>query len=158
MNRSNATSFKLVFSHKEEVEYRKELSLHITSTVLPSVTINPVEMPWQGGVVYGEGGGVEFGNWETSFFIDDTWSNYQMIYDWMANINNGYDFYGRKDFSYQMDAALMVMDNFKNIITTFEFINIWPSSLSEVNLSYQEGETNLSCNVTFVYDYFYKKI
>lgn len=160
INKALPTSFKLVFPllpKTETVEEQKEFTIYITKTILPSITINAIEIPWQGGKVYGEGGGIEYGSWTTSFIIDDKWENYQLIYNWITDIYNGIDVFGRDDFNYQVDASLIILDNYEKPITNFKFIKIWPSMLGEVSLSYQDNESYLSTDVTFSYDYFYKE-
>ena len=73
-------------------------------------------------------------------------------------MKNGIDvFHGESALANQIDANLHIMDNFNNVIVSFRFANMFPNSLGEVTLSYQEGESFLTCSVEFLYDYFVKE-
>jgi hypothetical protein len=72
-------------------------------------------------------------------------------------IFDGYRKNGKEFGEYEVNADLVVYDNFNSVATSFEFRKIWPSALSEVSLSYTDGADILSCNVTFMYDIFVNK-
>jgi len=160
MNKALPSSFKLVFPvlpESEDLAEQNKFNIHLTETVLPSLTINPVKVSYKGTDTFSDGGGVNFGKWNTKIFIDEKWENYSLIYDWMESIHNGIDFFGRKDFAYQINANLIILDNYEEPTLEFVFGNIWPTTLGEVKLSYQEDKRYLLTDITFAYDYFYKK-
>lgn len=160
INKSNPTSFKLHFPlipNVSTISEQRNFTVHIIDTILPAITINSLTYPFRGQDLYGEGGGIEFETWTTNFYIDENWNSYLLLYEWMIGIYNGITNFGRKDFSYQINGILTILDNYENPLIDFNFYNIWPSSLGSVKLSYQDGENFLSGSVTFKYDYFLKK-
>lgn len=160
LSKSSPTKFQLVFQKfpEETTLYEHDqLRLNITESVLPSLSLTALEVPWRGATVKTENGGLEFGEWTVRFLIDNSFSNWTTIYDWIVSINNADDVFGREDQSYSVDANLHIFDNFNNKILDIQFQNTWPTMIGDVTLSYQNNETILTCDCTFVYDR-YKKI
>lgn len=161
MDRSNPSTFKLSFPkipYSDDIRDNAPFLLHVHETVLPDITIEPNENHWKGNKSYGSGLGIEYGTWNTLFYIDEDFLNWTLLYNWMMGIINGQDdFHPERALDNQIDSSLIVMDNFQNVIKEFEFINIWPSTLGEVTLSYQDSDVFLTCSVTFLYDYFKPK-
>ena len=159
LSKSSPTKFQLVF-HKFPEEStlsgHDQLKLNITETVLPSLTLTALEIPWRGSTVKTENGGLEFGEWTVRFLIDSNFSNWSTIYNWIISINNGEDIFGKTDQSYAVDANLHILDNFNNKILDIQFWNTWPTTIGDVTLSYQNNETILICDCTFVYDRYEK--
>lgn len=160
INNTSPTSFNLIFPAApmdSSLKDQKYFTLKITDTVLPAFTINPIKIPTKGVDLHGEGGKIEYGKWNTTFFIDENWDSYMWVYKWMENIANGYNILGQANFDYQIEADLLITDNYENTIVEFSFFNIWPSNLGEIQLDYQQRQTYVTSKVTFTYDYFYKK-
>ena len=133
------------------------LNLNIIDTVLPSFSINPKEHPWMGGKVYGEVSDVDYGDWTVNFIIDDLWTNYSSIFKWMQNINDGVDKFGKPFKDYQVEGRLLIFDNYEKIVKEYVFRNVWPKSLGEVTMTYQDGNSILNCSCSLQYDNFYEK-
>lgn len=162
MDIANPTTFKLLFPKvptTNEAEDSDEFFLNLFQTVLPSVELEANEQHWQGNRLYGSAVGINYGSFTPSFFVDEDFKNYIMIFDWMMAIRNGIgtQYHGKNATDYQIDSRLVVMDNFNNPIISFKFTNLWPSSLGEITFSYQEGESFLTCDAEFLYDYFEKE-
>lgn len=162
MDISNPTTFKLVFSKLPtltSLSGADEFYLQLYECVLPSIDFDENEIHWQGNRGYGSPIGINYGNFSTSFFIDEDFKNYLMIYDWMMAIRDGIgtQFHTDNMLDFQTDASLVVMDNFNQPVVSFRFANMHPNSLGEVTLSYQEGESYVTCDVDFLYDYFTKE-
>ena len=160
VNTGNTTSFKLVFPLLPQTETlydQTNFSIGLIDTVLPSITLTEIEVPWLGGNVYYDGGGISYGGWAVNFIVDENWSNYSIIYDWIMSIYDGYNRFGKDWKEYQVNASLIILDNYEsNEIISFNFQRLWPKALGEVTLSYREGDEILTCGVEFVYDYFIK--
>ena len=160
IGKSHSNNFQLilpVLPTKDDISDIKMLRLNILDTILPSISINAITHEWMGGAINSEGGGIDYGEWTTTFQIDDGFENYIILYDWIMYIFDGYKRNGREFGDYEVSADLVVYDNFNSVATSFEFRKIWPSALSDVTLSYSAGSDILSCNVTFMYDLFVKK-
>jgi len=161
MNKANPSTFKLTFPmapSQESFNESKDFFVHLYQNVLPSIDFEENEQHFQGNRYYGSPLGVNYGTFSTTFFIDENFNNYLFIYDWMMGMNNGIDvFHGKSMLKNQIDTRLMIMDNFMRTVVSFKFANMFPNSLGEVSLSYQEGESFLTCDVEFLYDYFIKE-
>ena len=101
-------------------------------------------------------GGITYGDWTVSFHIDEEFKNYLILYDWIMYINDGISQFGRPNDDYQIDANLILTDNFNTTVANFRFHNIWPKSLGEVDLTYQDGSEKIDTTVSFKYDYLKK--
>jgi len=53
-----------------------------------------------------------------------------------------------------VDAAIILTDNYNDVIRDVQFHNIWPISLGDVNLSYTEGAERIEGTATFKYEWF----
>ena len=161
MDRANPTTFRLNFPKiptQDNPIDSKEFFLHLYQCVLPSIDFDINEQHYQGMRIYGSPLGINYGTFTTEFFIDEKFDSYILLYEWMMGMKNGIDvFHGESALANQIDANLHIMDNFNNVIVSFRFANMFPNSLGEVTLSYQEGESFLTCSVEFLYDYFIKE-
>jgi hypothetical protein len=160
LSKANATKFQIVFPlmpELSELTTQKQFSLNIIDGVLPSLTLGVEEIPWKGGLNHYEMGGLEFGQWTTQFIIDENFTSWLVLSDWIFSIYNGRNVLGRDDKNYMTDAHLLILDNYNNIVFKIIFENIFPQELDEVKMSYQEGEGLLIGTVTFIYDRFYKE-
>jgi len=159
MNQSTPSLYKLHFPLLPEVKSvsaQKQFTIFIQGSLVPSISLNPVDIPFMGREIPMEGGGIEFGSWSTSFIIDEEWQSYLLIYNWMMSINNGYNKFGRMDHDYMSEGILTIMNNYEKPIIEFKFKDIWPTSLGEIELDYQEDANHIIANVEFAYNYFVK--
>lgn len=159
INRGNPTSFQLIFPVlpiETDVDAHKEFRLNLTDTVIPSIALGDLELPFRGGQSYMEGGGIEFGEWTANFLIDSEFKSWITIVKWIFAINNNRDNTGGwPDYSYSCDAFLEVFDNFENKILTLKFEYVWPNNIGEVVMDYQDSNPVIKCPVGLVYDRYY---
>ena len=156
--KNSKSNFQLVFPvlpTASTIVEGNPLVLNIFNTVLPSIDIEEILLPWQGGKVFMEGE-ITYGDWTVTFHVDESLNNYLLIYDWMMYINDGISRFGREFDDYQISANLILTDNFENVKANFQFNNLWPKSLNEIDLSYQGGNEKMETSVTFKYDFFKK--
>lgn len=159
ISKSSANKFQLIFPllpELDEISDQKQFSLNIIDGILPSFSLNSVDLPYKGGNTKIEMGFESFGDWTTKFSIDSNFKSWIIIADWMFSVANNQQIHGRSDQSYQTDANLHILDNFENKIVDIKFENIWPIILGEINFSYQDNDQILTCDVTFAYDRFYR--
>lgn len=157
LQKANPTGFELSFPlipGQTEVGANEELILNIHGTVLPSITIPPLETYWQNTKRQDAGGPVDFEQMTVQFVIDSQFLNWRLIHDWMMYIANNKDKMMEKNENFKVDAALRIIDNFNNDILGVQFIGMYPTNLQEVSFSMKEGEILLEGGATFVYDYF----
>lgn len=159
ISKLSANKFQLIFPvlpEESSPTAHRQFSINIIDTVLPGFSLNVAGVPYRGGSVKYEYGFDVFSDWTPTFFIDSNFNSYITLSDWIFSIANGDDLFGRKDQSYVCDAHLHILDNYDNKIVDIRFENIWPHTLGDVKMSYQDGEGMLIGEVTFSYDRFYK--
>lgn len=159
ISKASPNKFQLVFPLLPEVNEladSKQFSLNIVDGIIPSFSIDVLDMPFRGGNTKFENGIGEFSEWTTTFTIDSEFLSWIVITDWMFSISNSREIHGRADLSYAVDANLHVLDNFDNKVVDIKYENIWPSNIGDVSYSYQQNDTVLTCQVTFTYDRYYR--
>lgn len=155
LNKGTACNYELIFPllpHKTLISDNKELILNIHGTIIPSISLEQTESPWQGKKMQFHSGGITFNEWNINYIVDSELSNWKLLYDWMVYINDNYNIPTKPVNDYMVDASLIITDNYHSLIRKILFKNIWPISLGEVTLSNREGEMQLECDATFSYD------
>lgn len=92
------------------------------------------------------------------FKIDNEFTNYLTIYEWLNFIYNGrvgyFDANGiTKDHSiasYQTNMSVIALDTYKNPIVQWIFTHAFPTTLSSIDYNYQTSE-ELECTATFLF-------
>lgn len=157
LNKASPFSFELVFPLipvQSELKGNEEFTLNIYETVLPGVTMDMEESRWQGAKTNRASGELTFEPWNVSFLVDSEFKNWQIILKWFMFINNNRDKYIDLQRNYAVDATLRILNNFQEQKFSLFFVDVWPSSLGEISLTYREGEPSLEAQVSFIYDRF----
>lgn len=157
LNKSTSTNFELVFPlipTGSSINSTRSLTLNISETVLPSITLDTSEILWQGGRAFHEVGGITFDTLFVNFTVDSKFDNWLTLYKWITFINNNKDRFGRDRKEFTADAMIRVLDNFKNEILVIDIVGCWINMLGEVVLSYRNGGENLESNINLMYDRF----
>jgi hypothetical protein len=157
LNKASSFSFELIFPLipvQTELRSNDEFVLNIYETVLPGVTLGVEDLRWQGGVIHAASGELTFEPWNVNFVVDSEFKNWQVMFKWLTFINNNKDKYIDEYTKYAVDATLKVIDNFQDHKFSLFFVDVWPNSLGEINMTYREGETILEAQTSFVYDRF----
>jgi len=157
INKTTPSLYKLHFPMIPEafsINQQKQFTVFITGTLLPSITLNDETLPYMGQDLHMDGGGLEFGQWATSFHIDEKWESYLLFYNWMVSINNGQTKFGSNSFDHQINGFLSILDNYQKEILTWKFHRVWPIELGDVELSYADDAIDVEANVTLQYDFF----
>lgn len=155
LNKATASNFQLIFPKiptGDSTKDMKQLSMNIHTTIIPSLSLDTVDINWQGGVFRKDIGNVVFDNWYVNFTVDSSFSNWLTLYKWFTFINNNKDTYGRSTDQYKVDATLQVLDNFRNEILVMDIHGIFITMLGEISLTYREGSRNLESSANFIYD------
>jgi hypothetical protein len=157
IDKATPTNFQLVFPMlppQVGLKANNELLLNLQGVVMPSVSISPLEINWQGAKRQVAGTPVEFEQMNVQFIVDSHFKNWQLIYEWMMHISNNKDKMIDYYSEYAVDSALSVHDNFQSEILRIGFTGMWPVNLQEVSFSTREAEVTIECSATFIYDYF----
>ncbi len=157
LNKATNQNFQLIFPKlptESTIRGSEILTLNIHGTVVPSMTLDTVQLDWQGGHYPMAKAPVTFEPWYTNFEVDSNFDNWHKLYKWINYINNNKDNYDRNPSNYWVDATLHLVDNFDKPVLNVGIYNIFPTMLGEISLSYREGETNVQSSVSFAYTRF----
>jgi len=155
LNKAIPASFNLAFPilpTEVTLDGTKELVLNIFGTILPGLTLENVEGPWQGGRIQLQIGKITFDPWTVNFVVDSELKNWQTLNRWMFYINNNKDRFGVFPNEMAVDASLSIVDNFGGSVLSVTFKNVWIQQLGELTFSMRDGEANLESSATFQYD------
>lgn len=136
----------------------QDLSFTASSLNIPSVGITSTAVR-RGGTTYQEYFplNVEFAPCNITFLSDASGINLQLFRDWLSLIyetdeNNAspYSVAYRNDY---VAPTVMVYhyDSMGNIITQYEFYEMWPEMISDINLSWASFDNIVTIPVTFRY-------
>lgn len=161
MSKATPSNFELFFPKiptAETVENSlcstAELTLNIFGVVLPSITLPPIDVNWQGSIRKIAGDPMEFEVLTTQFIVDSSFNNWKLLWNWMRLISNNKDKMMERYAEFAVDATLRIINNFNETAIGVKFVGMWPTNLQEVSFSHKESEIQLESAVTFIYDYF----
>jgi hypothetical protein len=122
---------------------------------LPGTTIAEVPVPYRGRVLK-IAGDRTFDDWETTIFNDTDFAIRNAIERWVdsidrilleeTNITN--------PLLYQMTADVKQLDRNGSTLKTYNFVGIWPSVVSPIELAYDTNDAVEEFSVTWKYNYF----
>ena len=122
---------------------------------LPGQTIAPLEMKYKGLTVK-LAGDRTFEDWTVAIYNDTEFSARTAIEEWMQSIvpldsstvtSTGYE--------YMVDKATVTqLGRDDSRIATYEFFNMWPTTMTGVELDAEGGDGLTTTDVTFAYSHF----
>ena len=122
---------------------------------LPGQTIAPLEMKYKGLTVK-LAGDRTFEDWTVAVYNDTEFSARTAIEEWMQSIvpldsstvtSTGYE--------YMVDKATVTqLGRDDSRIATYEFFNMWPTTMTGVELDAEGGDGLTTTDVTFAYSHF----
>ena len=96
-----------------------------------------------------------FANWETTIYNDNTFSVRSAIENWMQDIVPLASSNGTVGYEYMADrATVSQLDRADNIIATYEFFNMWPSNLAQIELDSSGTDAVEEFACTWQYSHF----
>ena len=154
------TKFLLTFDRITTVQY------FCQSANIPGVGLGEAPLNFPGVDVYAPGNKIEYSPFNISFLIDEKLQSWQELHSWFRSIaspegtnernrlrdiqNNGKIL--KTSYS---DATLTVLNNLNNPVIRVQFINCFPTSLSDISFdTKQSADDILTADATFRYDYF----
>jgi len=150
MNNLIKNKFQLIFDQDKDLE---ALKLDIISVSLPSVSFSSITSTHKGSIkVKRAGDDVEFGSLEIKFKLDEEMNHYETILGWIFDMANPKT--GTYKARYVPASLLMYYPN-GSLLREIKFMNIFPTSLSEVTFSSNTIDTEYQeVIVNFMFDYF----
>lgn len=138
------------YQFKFEIHIFPHVTYHCQSTQLPSISIDQPELATPHRNMILPGTKVTFDPLTVTFLVDDDLSNWKEVYYWILKM--GFDKAKFKDL--RSDGTLHILNGDLTPKTTVKFINLHPTSLSE--LTFDSTQVDPDPQVAFMtleYDY-----
>ena len=132
-----------------------DLKLFCNVSAIPPLTVTPIEKQYFGRTVKIPGD-IVYGDLSTTIMNAEDYSIRNAIEVWMENINSHE---GNKQTSsthadWVGTARLSQGTKEGSFVTFFDFIDIWPTTLAEIPLSYDTASDIEQFDVTWAYNYY----
>ena len=122
--------FKVIFASEEY----SNLSKNVVDITIPSIDIGTTIQPTMIRNLYIPGNSIEFGDITITFLLDEEYTNYKKIFDWVKICRDFDEINAEKMFS---DISVVLLNTKFNPILTLKFENCFPFNLSDIPLNYQ---------------------
>ena len=132
----------------------ENMSFLCSSSSLPGMTVTETPIPFRGRTLY-VAGDRTFETW-TNTILNDTDFKIRNAYErWLNGINNMSDNEGLVNpADYQVDAFIDQLDRNGNVLKSYTFRGMFPTSIDDIALSYDTNNVVESFTATHRYQYF----
>lgn len=157
LSKATATQYKMVFPllpSETSPKATAELILNIFAVNIPSVSLNQAESYWQGKHMDLHLGGMSFDPLNISFMVDSNFKNWIAMFNWLKLVSDNKTVPSAVPKDYMVDASIILMDNWNEVVLRVLFKNVWIQSLGEMSLSVRDGESHIESTAVFYYDRF----
>lgn len=158
-NLAQNSNFMLVCKRMPNVEY------FIQKTSIPAIQVNSVSSPSPFSPIKLHGTGIRYQPLNVRFLLDEDLNNYIEMYNWVVSYAHPEKFEqyeqvdptvpAPKDLhgSKYTDISIHRLSNKNNPNVEFIFHNAHPTDIDAIDLDVGNDDPDLSCSVTFEYDY-----
>ena len=125
-------------------------------SAIPPLTVTPIEKQYFGRTVKIPGD-IVYGDLSTTIMNTEDYSVRNAIEVWMDKINSHADntgFSNNGDWVADVDLQQFSKDGDSTPLMTYSFIDCWPTTLSEIALSYDTASDIEQFDVTWAYNYY----
>jgi hypothetical protein len=130
-----------------------KVSYLVKSTVMPSSTIQPIKIEWQG-QTYKFGSTHEFAPWNCQFYCDAGDKVRDLFTSWMHLIHNPSTNIQNSPKYYFGNVYIQHIDGSGNLLMTYQLQNAFPTTVGDATLDYSQRTTAMEFPVTFEFQYF----
>ncbi len=138
------------------------------AAALPASVIAPIDVPFRGGILK-VAGDRTFDSWTITVINDENFSHRRAFEAWMQNINQYSDHSGLTEpNSYMTDAQVVQLGRASvgretgtgtggnaNVLAQYKFKDIFPTNISQIDLSYDTSDTIEEFTVEFQVQFWY---
>lgn len=141
-----------------------KLSFFCTEANIPGVSVKVLEISNPFNVVKVGGNKVVFNDLMVTFKVDEDLQNWREIYNWVKGIGapENWDQFknliqsnpirnSNDDYNIYSDATLVTLKNSMNLNFTITYVDVFPTSLSDIKFTYTDSSTVLTAEATFAY-------
>jgi hypothetical protein len=138
----------------------KETNYFIQRASIPGIQLGDSEQPNRfGGRIYYPGQKLNHDELSITFKVDEDMANWLEVYGWLIGLSapqqaEQFTKLATSGDGWVSDATLIVMSSQKNPLHQFTFRNLFPKTLSEIELDVTQTDiTFVTATATFQYDY-----
>lgn len=129
-----------------------DTSFMVKASKIPGSKIGSVTVPYMGREVF-KPGDREFEDWNVTLYNDEGFTLRSMFESWSSGIN-GHSSNVKTNSAYKNAVALVnQFSTSGSIIQSYNVYNIWPKSVGEISLAWDENDKIEEYEVTFACDY-----
>ena len=126
------------------------------ATQMPASTVAQIEVPYKGRQLK-IAGNRTYADWTVTVLNDVDFNIRKAAEAWMDVINGPESNVGSVNIAeYMEDAKVQQLDQSGAVIYTYEFKDIWPTEIGEIELAYDTNDTIEEFTITFVIGSFFK--
>ncbi len=148
-NPKNLTSsHRFKFTLTSERFRNNQLELMINGINIPGMQLGIVNHPTPIRQIERPGDSITFNDLSIEFLISENFTEWKEIYDWLYDLRD----FNKMNFDNSIiaDASLVILSSKLNPLVCFDFTNIYPYNLSDLNLTLSVSDSEpLICETTF---------
>ena len=123
------------------------------SAAIPGSTLPPIEVPFRGHKLK-VAGDRTFEDWTVSIINDVNFTTRTAVEQWRENIQELDSGVGATDLDYLVSrATVSQLNRDDSILATYELYNMYPSTLNQIDLSFDTADEIQTFDVTFSYSH-----
>ena len=155
---ARANQFRITINSPTDIAIglnARDASFLCSATNLPAVTLGEFALNFRGRQLY-IAGDREFADaWTTTFLNDTSFSIRTALERWSNGINDLELSTGVNDPSgYMADLEVFQLDRDDNVLKAYKFVNAWPQSIGQVDLSMETTNEIETFECTWRYQHF----
>lgn len=153
LNLLNPLGFEFVLARSPNLVW------FIQGVNVPGVSLGDSSQSYSTGKASIPGDDLEYNELSLTFLVDESLNSWREMYNWMRGIaptqigdDNQYETLKKSDFGVVSDATLIIHTNSSNPNIKFEFKDVYPLSLSDIDLSVVGSEVEpIQSTISFRY-------
>ena len=123
------------------------------SAAIPGSALPPIEVPFRGHKLK-VAGDRTFEDWTVSIINDVNFTTRTAVEQWMESIQELDSGVGATDLDYLVSrATVSQLNRDDSILATYELYNMYPSTLNQIDLSFDTADEIQTFDVTFSYSH-----
>ena len=141
--RPNLLEVELAFPEEIEIanDVKDKSRFLVKAAALPASNITPIDINFRGRILK-IAGDRTFDTWTVTVINDTDFAIRSAFEKWMNQINKLSDATGAQDpADYQEDAFVHQLDRDGSTLRTYKFFDVFPTNISQVDLSYETIDT-----------------
>jgi len=142
---------------RESNQATQNLLLYLQSFTLPNLELGTSKIETMFAALTAVTGKLQFGQTSTNILCDENWFVYRLLLYWFYAASNPEEFNKLTLMDYYknfyIEGYLVILNNHHEKVAEFEFRDLHPQSLGQVDLNYQDSQ-KIILPVTWVYSTF----